>query len=100
IVDPEIWHASYWLIIAFEGVTCVLLLLGSHALWRARVSNAAAFNAAKQLVIAGCVVGFVLWFMGFMVVGGEWFAMWQSTMWNGKNSAFQFYMNILGVLIF
>ncbi|RDS79074.1 DUF2165 domain-containing protein [Dyella monticola] len=95
-----LWNASYWLIIASEGATCLLLLAGTYALWRARHKDGASFNAAKTLIIAGCVVGFALWFFGFMVVAGEWFAMWQSKAWNGQDSAFRFYMAILGVLIF
>jgi hypothetical protein len=41
-----------------------------------------------------------VWFFGFMVVAGEWFAMWQSTIWNGQEAAFRFYVAVLGVLIF
>jgi predicted small integral membrane protein len=26
---------------------------------------------------------------GFIVIGGEWFAMWQSTQWNGLQPALQ-----------
>lgn len=42
----------------------------------------------------------MVWFFGFMVVGGEWFMMWQSHTWNGQEAAFKFYMAILGLLIF
>jgi predicted small integral membrane protein len=38
--------------------------------------------------------------MGFMVLGGEWFQMWQSPQWNGQEAAFRFYLTILAVLIF
>lgn len=100
ITNPTMWHASYWLIIAAEGIACLLWLSGAVALWRARRQDAARFNAAKSLVTAGCVLGFGVWFFGFMVVGGEWFAMWQSKTWNGQEGAFRFYMAILGVLIF
>jgi predicted small integral membrane protein len=100
ITDHTTWNASYWLIIASEGATCLLLLWGAWALWRARRADGAAFNAAKSLVTIGCTFGFLLWFFGFMVIGGEWFAMWQSKIWNGQDSAFKFYMAILGVLIF
>ncbi|HUA79909.1 MAG TPA: DUF2165 domain-containing protein [Dyella sp.] len=100
ITHPAMWHASYWLIIASEGAACLLWLGGAVALWRARRQDAASFSAAKRLVTAGCVLGFAIWFFGFMVVGGEWFAMWQSTTWNGQEGAFRFYMAILGVLIF
>ena len=58
------------------------------------------FNRAKAWMAAGATVGFGVWFFGFMVVGGEYFAMWQSTTWNGQQAAFRFYMAILGVLIF
>jgi len=35
-----------------------------------------------------------------MVVGGEWFQMWQSQAWNGQEGAFRFYLTILAVLVF
>jgi predicted small integral membrane protein len=48
----------------------------------------------------GAAVAFLLWFFGFMVVGGEYFAMWQSSMWNGQQAAFRFYLTVLAVLIY
>lgn len=45
-------------------------------------------------------IAFLLWFAGFMIVAGEWFAMWQSHDWNGQAAAFRFYATMLGVLIF
>lgn len=100
ITSPVLWHVGYGLIIAAEGATCVLLSLGAFALWRARHASGARFDAAKRLAVAGCMLGFLVWFFGFMVVGGEWFAMWQSRVWNGQEGAFRFYMALLGVLIF
>ena len=100
ITSPALWHAGYALIIAGEGATCMLLIVGAIALWRARHATAATFQSAKRWAIAGCTMGFLVWFFGFMVVGGEWFAMWQSKIWNGQEGAFRFYMALLGVLIF
>lgn len=40
------------------------------------------------------------WFAGFLVVGGEWFQMWQSKTWNGQEAAFRFVACIGLVLIF
>ena len=62
--------------------------------------GAADFNGAKHFAVIGVTVAFLLWFGGFMVVGGEWFAMWQSKLWNGQEPAFRFYMTALAVLIF
>jgi predicted small integral membrane protein len=42
----------------------------------------------------------LLWFGGFLVVGGEWFQMWQSKTWNGQEAAFRFVACIGLVLIF
>ena len=57
-------------------------------------------QSGQGLVVAGATVAFLVWFFGFMVVAGEWFAMWQSKTWNGQEAAFRFYMAVLGVLIF
>jgi predicted small integral membrane protein len=50
--------------------------------------------------VVGADLGFLLWFAGFMVVGGEWLATWQSKVWNGQVSAFRFYITLLAVVIF
>lgn len=36
----------------------------------------------------------------FSAVGGEWFAMWQSQIWNGQQAAFRIFVSILLVSIF
>lgn len=97
---PALWRAGYWLIIAGEALTGVLFALGAWAMWQARRAPASTFQRAKQWSIAGALAGFLVWFFGFMVVGGEWFAMWQSRTWNGQEGAFRFYLTILAVLIF
>ena len=63
-------------------------------------ASAARFNAAKTLAVTGAGIGFLLWFTGFMVVGGEWFLMWQAKAWNGQQAAFWFYITLLAVVIF
>ena len=57
-------------------------------------------TAPSGFAIIGVTLAFLLWFSGFMVVGGEWFAMWQSKTWNGQEAAFRFYMTALAVLLF
>jgi predicted small integral membrane protein len=100
ITSPALHHASYVAIIAAELLTGVLCVLGAWRLWQARALSALAFNSAKDVAIAGLVLGFALWFFGFMVVGGEWFQMWQSQTWNGQEAAFRFIGCIGLVLLF
>ena len=97
---PALWHAAYLIIIALEGLTAALLGWGALAMWRARRASASAFARAKQWAVAGALAGFVLWFAGFMLVGGEWFLMWQSREWNGQEAAFRLCIMLLGLMIF
>jgi len=95
-----LWRIAFWLIVAGEGLTTVLFMLGTFELFRARKSKAPDFHRAKRFVFAGAACGFLVWFIGFLAVGGEWFAMWQSQVWNGQQAAFRILASILLVLIF
>lgn len=100
IVSPALHHAAYALIIAAEGATGVLCWIGAMQMWLRRCADAAAFQRAKTFAVLGLTLGFLLWQVGFMTIGGEWFGMWQSAQWNGVPGAFRFVVVILGVLIF
>jgi predicted small integral membrane protein len=100
ITSPDLWLAGYWLIIVGEGLTCVAYAIGTIALVYRLGGGAAEFNRAKRFVYIGTALGFLVWFFGFMVIGGEWFGMWQSPTWNGQPAAFRFYAALLGVGIF
>ena len=100
ITSPLLWTIGYWTIIAGEGLTALLFLVGGWRMIRVWDGPADEFDQAKSVTIAGALMGFLVWFVGFMVVGGEWFLMWQSSTWNGQEAAFRFYMTILAVLIF
>ena len=100
ITDETIWRLAYALIIATEGLAALLLALGALALLARLRAPAEAFNRAKIWAIAGLVVGFGLWFFGFLVVAGEYFLMWQSKSWNGQEAAFRIATEMLGGLIF
>jgi len=100
IIDPALHHAAYAVIIAAEAATAVLCWIGAAALVRHIRNDAGAFNRAKTFAVAGLALGFLLWQVGFMSIGGEWFGMWQSQQWNGVPSAFRFLMTIIAVLIF
>jgi predicted small integral membrane protein len=45
------------------------------------------FAAARGVAIVGLTMGLFLYAVGFLVVAGEWFAMWQSHTWNGQATA-------------
>jgi predicted small integral membrane protein len=100
ITDPTLHTLVYVLIISTEFATAIFCLAGALRLLRQVDSDAQTFNRAKSLCVSGLTAGFALWFFGFMVVGAEWFCMWQSPDWNGQESAFRFVACILLVLIY
>jgi len=100
ITNERVWSKVYALIIAWEWLTSALLAIGALALLVRLRAPAAIFNRAKTWAVAGLLAGFGLWFFGFLVVAGEYFAMWQSQTWNGQEAAFRLTMVIIGGLIF
>ena len=72
ILDPLVWSLAYGLIIFAEFLTGILLLIGAISLLN-NIHSPVAFTRAKNYVYLGCLAGFLLWFFGFIVVGGEWF---------------------------
>jgi predicted small integral membrane protein len=99
ITDPALWRLSYACIILGEGLTAAAFTGAAIQLARNLLSDASRFRRSKRLVFVGAALGFLVWFFGFMVIGSEWFAMWQSKVWNGQEAAFRFSMTLLGVLI-
>jgi predicted small integral membrane protein len=100
VQSPLIWQMGFWSIVAGEALTAVFFVCGTVELTRARSSKARVFHEAKRFVYAGAGCAFLIWFVGFSAVGGEWFAMWQSQIWNGQMAAFRMFVSILLVSIF
>jgi predicted small integral membrane protein len=95
-----LWRSLFWLIVAGEVLTAALFIGATVEMWRARNLDARAFHRAKRLIFAGTGCAFLIWFVGFTAIGGEWFDMWESPIWNGQQAAFRFSVSILVVLIF
>jgi predicted small integral membrane protein len=98
ISSPAFHHVAYDFVILWESVTTLTAWLGGILLLRALKRPAAVFNASKNPAIAALTMGIVLWFVGFIAVGGEWFLMWQSKVWNGQDPAFRL-VTILGITL-
>jgi predicted small integral membrane protein len=100
ITTPIIWHIAYWIIIAGEGLTGFAFAAGTAEMAQSIRRDASQFQSSKRFVYIGGLLGFLIWFFAFMVLGGEWFESWQSKVWAGQESAFRIYMAVLGVLVF
>jgi predicted small integral membrane protein len=99
ISNPALHRAAYAVIIVVEAATAMLCWIGAAMLVHHIRAAAGVFNRAKTFAIVGLTLGFLLWQVGFMSIGGEWFGMWQSQQWNGVPSAFRILITIAAVLI-
>jgi predicted small integral membrane protein len=94
-----IFHAAYIFIITMEAAMAFCCIKGSWLLLKNLKNNVAQFHASKNWAIAGITIGIAIWFLVFEVIGGEWFAMWQSNIWNGLGSAERIVSFLVLVLI-
>jgi predicted small integral membrane protein len=97
-INRPLWHHVFYIsIIAWEACTTLLCWAGALILVRKLRAQAAAFNRAKAVGVAGLTLSLLMWLVAFLSVGGEWFLMWQSKTWNGQEAAFRMF-TVVGVI--
>ena len=92
-------HAAYVLIIGTEVAAGFLAGLAAARMIAGR-DNSERFRRGKALGVIALALGALLWLVGFEVIGGEYFMMWQSASWNGQEAAFRFVVVCLLGMIF
>jgi predicted small integral membrane protein len=65
------------------------VLVWAIVLWFGAHRRRRSFARARAAATLGFLMMFALFAGGFIAIGGEWFAMWQSKQWNGLDSALQ-----------
>lgn len=91
-------NLAYWGVIAAEGTVAALGWIASGLMCRRFRQSAERFNGAKTLGFYAFMLAIAIWFIGFLCIGSEWFAMWQSSTWNGKQTAMDI-VEIVGVFL-
>src|ERR1700733_9864591 len=87
-INSPKWHTVFYLsIIAWETVTMILCWLGGFRMAGAMREGPTVFNQSKRVAISALTLSLLMWFVVFLSVGGEWFLMWQSKLWNGQDAA-------------
>lgn len=92
-------HAAYALIIGVELAAGLLAGLAAVRMMTGR-DHPERFRRGKAVGVVALAFGSLLWLVGFEVIGGEYFMMWQSPSWNGQESAFRFLVVCLLGMIF
>jgi predicted small integral membrane protein len=98
ITSPIVIQGFYLSIIAWEIITTILLWWGVVRMTRVLRSPARVFHGAKRLASAALTISLLMWLTAFLTVGGEWFLMWQSPVWNGQNAAFRNFA-VVGIVL-
>jgi len=98
IPSPRLQTLFYLGIIGWEFVAAALCWWGTARLLAKLRTPAADFDAAKPMAVAGLTLGCLLWLVAFLSIGGEWFLMWQSKIWNGQEAAFRMFA-ISGIVL-
>ncbi|ARP71682.1 DUF2165 domain-containing protein [Streptomyces pluripotens] len=81
ITSTTLQDTAYVLIIVWETVAALVLVWGTW-LWTRRDHD-----RARRWSTYGLLMLLLLFGAGFIAIGGEWFAMWQSKAWNGLQAA-------------
>ncbi|GHF40629.1 membrane protein [Streptomyces mashuensis] len=87
ITDHALQDAVYVAIIAWETAAALVLLAATVQWVRGLAGRTLGHGRARRLTTVGLVMLLLLFGLGFMAIGGEWFAMWQSSKWNGLDAA-------------
>lgn len=78
ISNPLLVTLAFLSIISAEFLVGALCMKGAWELWLVRKESASSFNDSKDYALLGTGMGMVVWFGGFIVIGGALFQMWQS----------------------
>ncbi|MGW1716344.1 DUF2165 domain-containing protein [Streptomyces sp. NPDC002156] len=81
ITSKGLADTAYVAIIAWETVAALVLIAGTW-FWVRRD-----LEQARRVSTYGLLMLMLLFGAGFIAIGGEWFAMWQSGDWNGLDAA-------------
>ena len=81
-------NIAYLLIIAWEVLIAAVLIWALVA-WVGALRAGRGYDRPRRLSTLGWTMVLLLFAGGFIVVGGEWFQMWQSEDWNGLDPALQ-----------
>jgi predicted small integral membrane protein len=95
--SPAVHTAFYIGIIVWESLTMLLCWWAGVRLLKSYRADRMQFAAALNVAMMALTTSLLMWLVAFLDVGGEWFLMWQSKMWNGQEEAFRMF-TIVGVV--
>jgi predicted small integral membrane protein len=97
-VNSPLVHTVFYIgIITWESITMLLCWWGGVRLLKSYRADRAQFAAMQNVAVIALTTSLLMWLVAFLDVGGEWFLMWQSRIWNGQEAAFRMF-TVVGVV--
>ena len=90
---------AYLLILTGEFLVAALSFKGAWDLWNARNESATDFNASKTYAVLGTGTAMVVWFGGFVVIGGVLLQMWQTQIGAGSFHDASIFAGLSGLVL-
>ena len=100
ITSPLLQSILFASTIVWQAITAIICWLGTIKLLSQRHHDVFHWEQAKQICILGLFSGFLLYFFAFLIIGGEWFVMWQSHQWNAQMKAGLFASMIMFIWLY
>ena len=100
ITNPSVQLVAYYFIIVWELLTAIICWIGCFRLLFNINAHDGQFDRSKTVAFIGLFLGFMLYMVGFIIIAGEWFCMWQSPTWNAQSTAGLLISLIMFVMIF
>lgn len=100
ITNENIQRAFFIIIILWELLTAFMCWVAGILLFINNKKPEVEFSITKNLALCGLFIGLSLYMFGFIIIGGEWFGMWQSKEWNAQPTAALFSGLIMFVMLF
>ena len=97
ITSPALVYTIFGCIVLVEAIAAALCWIGAVRMWAAR-RESALFQRAASVARLGLGVTAALYFIGWLVIAGEWFEMWQSQQLNVLPDAFRFFASAMLIL--
>lgn len=77
ITSPLLQHSIYLGIITWESLTAIVCWIGALLMFKDK-GSVQGYARGKRIAITGLAMGFALFMIGFVVIAGEWFYLWDS----------------------
>ncbi|MGV9286590.1 DUF2165 domain-containing protein [Streptomyces sp. NPDC003719] len=92
VTNEGLQNTAYVAVIVWETAAALVLAAGTWFWFRRDGAR------ARRVSTLGLLMVMLLFGVGFIGIGGEWFAMWQSDTWNGLDAATRIFL-LSGVVL-